>query len=298
MSTQLRVRRRGTGASGRVWFPYLLLAPFLLLFAAFFAAPLIYAFRLSLYTTQLIGGQRFVGLAQYTRALRDPQFLSGLLHVAEFGLIYIVVLIVLATAAALILDAAPARFPRVAIFMPYAVPSAVGALMWGYLYSQDFGPAVSLLKPLGLPAPNFLSPGLVIFALVNIVLWQFVGYNMMILYVALGGISRDLYEAATVDGASPRKIAWRIKIPLLRPALLLVSFFSFIGSLQLFTEPQILSANAPNVVNYAYTPNLYVYNLAFSDQELSYSAAISFTVGFVAVAIAVIFLVVSRRTAR
>src|SRR6185312_4045204 len=109
-------------------------------------------------------------------------------------------------------------------------------------------------------------------SLANVVTWEFVGYNMILLYAALRAIPSDLYEAAAVDGAGAWRIAWSIKLPALRPALLLTLVFSVIGSFQLFNEPQLLQRLAPNVIDSAFTPNIYAYSLAFTSQDLNYAA--------------------------
>jgi multiple sugar transport system permease protein len=128
------------------------------------------------------------------------------------------------------------------------------------------------------------------------VTWEFVGYNMIIFFAALRAIPPELYEAAAVDGAGPVRTALYIKLPALRPALVLTGIFSVIGSFQLFTEPLIMSTISPNAINRSYTPNLYAFNLAFTDQRLNYAAALSFTLGaIIIVATAVFLVVVSRR---
>jgi multiple sugar transport system permease protein len=276
-------------------FPYILVLPFLLLFILFFVVPLLSAARTSLFFDPLIGDERFVGLDQYIRAVNDVDLQKGLMNVFLFGLIFMVVLVLLATTAALILDAKASRFHRLAVFVPYAIPSAVAALMWGYLYSNQFGPMADIGDLFGFSPPDLLARDTVLFSLVNLVVWQFLGYNMLILYVALSSISRELFEAARVDGASPWQIAWMIKLPLLRPALGLVVFFSCIGSLQIFNEPEVLSAIAPDVINTAYTPNLFAYTVAFTNRELSYSAAISILIGGLAILFAVAFALFGRR---
>ena len=129
--------------------------------------------------------------------------------------------------------------------------------------------------------PNFLGEKTMLFSLANVATWTYTGYNMIILYAALRSIPTELYEAAAVDGAGPVSTAWHIKLPLLRPALLLCTIFSVIGSFQLFGEPRIFYALAPDVIGKSYTPNLYVYNLAFADQRLNYAAALSFMLGAV-----------------
>ena len=120
-----------------------------------------------------------------------------------------------------------------------------------------------------------------LFSIMNIVNWEFIGYNMIILYAALRSIPTELYEAARVDGASETRIAWSIKIPSIRAGLLLTVIFSVIGTFQLFTEPKLMYNLAPNVIGTAYTPNLYAYNIAFVNQEANYAAALAFLLGIV-----------------
>jgi multiple sugar transport system permease protein len=102
---------------------------------------------------------------------------------------------------------------------------------------------------------------------------------MIILFASLQAIAPDLYEAARIDGSSPWQVVWHIKIPLVRPGLVLTCVFSIIGTLQLFNEPQIFSSMTS--VDDAFTPNLYAYNNAFQYSAFNYSATISFALAFV-----------------
>jgi multiple sugar transport system permease protein len=279
----------------------LFVAPFMVLFVLMFLAPLGYAAYLSLFRQRLIGGNTFVGLDNYLTALKDPLLREGVVRVAEFFLIQVPLMLVLALLFALALDSGLLRLARVirlGIFVPYAVPSVVATLMWGYLYGPDFGPFAQLSRKLGLSVPHFLSDGWMLGSLANIVTWEFVGYNMIILYAALRTVPTELYEAAAMDGAGPWRIAWSIKIPALRPALLLTLLFSVIGSFQLFNEPKLLQPIAPDVIDNSYTANLYAYSLAFTGQQVNYSAAVSFFLGLVIVifSYAVLFLANRRRT--
>ena len=117
---------------------------------------------------------------------------------------------------------------------------------------------------------------------------------MIIFYAALRAIPTELYEAAAVDGAGAVRTALYIKLPLLRPAMLLCTIFSIIGSFQLFAEPQIFYSIAPQVIGKSYTPNLYVYNLAFADQRLNYAAALSFLLGVVVFVVSFVVMYASR----
>jgi len=190
--------------------------------------PLVYAGYLSLYRKRLIGGTSFAGAENYIRALTDPLFLSGVGRMAIFLVLQVPFMIAFALFFALALDSGMmrlARFSRLAIFVPYAVPGVVATLMWGYLYGPDFGPFAQISNALGLGAPPFLTQTGMLFSIMNIVNWSFIGYNMIIIYAALRSLPSELYEAARVDGASEPRIAWSIKIPAVRPALLLTVIF-------------------------------------------------------------------------
>ena len=281
------------GAAGPVF-----VAPFLILFLLLFLTPLGYAGYLSLFRHRLIGGTSFVGLSNYITALGDPLLREGVGHVALFFLIQVPLMLVLALLFALALDSGLMRLAKVVrlgIFLPYAVPSVVATLMWGYLYGPSFGPFAQIGKDLHVTVPNFLDSTWMLGSLSNIVTWEFTGYNMIILYAALQTIPRDLYEAAAVDGAGPWRIARSIKLPALRPALGLTLLFSVIGSFQLFNEPFLLQQLAPNVIDSSYTANLYAYSLAFTGQQVNYAAAVSFLLGLVIVVISYVFLFLATR---
>src|SRR5258708_7026320 len=167
--------------------------------------------------------------------------------------------------------------------------------MLGYLYGPSVGAFAQLSRHFQLPAANFLGDGWMLGSLANIVTWEFVGYNMIILYSALRTIPQELYEAAAVDGAGAWRIARSIKLPALRPALMLTLLFSIIGSFQLFNEPNLLQRIAPDVIDSAYTANLYSYSLAFTGQQVNYAAAGSFLLGLVIAIVSYTFLLTANR---
>lgn len=278
--------------------PYLFLSPFLLGFAVFMVYPLIYAFNLSLYRNRMVGGLSFVGLENYVKAFQDVDFWDGIRNVLIFGAIQIPVMLGLALVFALLLDGKLIRYQtvfRLGYFLPFAVPSVVAALIWGYFYGQSFGPIAQIAKALNLDPPLFLTASGIIPSIANIATWQYTGYNMLIIFAALKSIPEELYEAARVDGASDLQIALRIRIPIVMPAILLTLIFSIIGTLQLFNEPNILRFVAPTAINSHFTPNLYVYNLAFSNRQFDYSAAIAFTLAIVTAVLSSLVLLAAYR---
>ena len=275
----------------------LFVLPFGLVVVVFLLLPLGYAFYLSLYSESLALGSHFSGLKNYTETFTDPLFLGGLRTVLEFGVVQVPIMLGLALAGALTLDALSSRFSRLyrmIAFMPYAVPTVIGALMWTFLYSKTFGPFAGVGKWFGGGSINFFSDSFLLFSIGNIITWTWTGYNMIVMYSALQGVPRDMYEAGVVDGASQIQIALRIKVPAISRAILLATIFTVIGTMQLFTEPNILQTFAPNVSN-GFTPNLYAYNLAFKFSEFHYSAAISFTLGIAVFLVSYVFVFSSRR---
>ncbi len=272
-------------------------APFIVVFLTFFVTPLFYSAYLSVFKQTLVGGNHFVGLANYAKALVDPQFRTGLWHVALFFVLQVPVMLVLATGLALAIDSGKlrgAKFYRIVAFLPYAVPAVVSAVIWGYLYGPNYGLAAQLSRYMPFPKIDFLSAGLALPSLANIVTWEFTGYNMIIMYAALKSISTDLYEAAAVDGAGAIRIAWSIKLPALRPAIFLTFLFSVIGTFQLFTEPYNLANVAPMVFNNSYTPNIYAYSTSFTSLNQNYAAALSFLLGFVVIIMSGALTLVAR----
>ncbi|GAA4969209.1 sugar ABC transporter permease [Yinghuangia aomiensis] len=273
--------------------------PFLAVFVIGIVAPLAYAINLSLYQEKMIGGTTFTGLDNYRKAIQDSLFHAGLERVAVFFAVQVPLMLGLALLAALAIDSGRLRAPgvfRIGIFVPYAVPGVVAALMWGYIYGDRFGLAGEIEDLLGVDLPDFLSSGWMLASIGNVVTWSYVGYNMLIFYAALRAIPDELYEAAEMDGAGRIRQAWSIKLPALRPALLLATIFSVIGTFQLFNEPSVLQFMAPGVVTTNYTPNMYAFNLAFDGRQFNYSAAIAVLLGLTTVVVAyTVQLVTSRR---
>ncbi|WP_432968780.1 carbohydrate ABC transporter permease [Dactylosporangium sp. CA-233914] len=295
IGTSARPRRLKAGWERRQqrW-GWIFITPFAIVFVAFLALPIAYSFWLSLHSSSITGANQFVWFANYARASTDPRFIAGLRRVALYAIALIPAQIIVATVGALLIDALASRFARaarLAMFLPYAIPVAIGALMWGFLYSPTFGPLAEIF---GSAAPNLLRNG-IFAALTNIVTWQWSGYFMIIIYAALQGVDPAIYEAARIDGANQLQIALRIKIPMIRSIFTLIVLFALIGALQFFTEPQVLSNVASGVITPDYTPNLYAYTLAFKFNQLGYASTISFALGFIVIACSSLFLVLNRR---
>lgn len=246
----------------------------------------------------LLGGTTFAGFDNFIAAFKDEALWSGFRRVLIYAAIQIPLNLILSLVAALILDSQRIRHiavPRILLFLPYAVPGVIAALMWGYIYGDKYGLVGQIASMIGATAPNMLSEKLMLFAIANICTWCSLGYNMLIYYSALIGIPNELYESARIDGASELRIAWSVKIPQIKGSIMMTVLFSVIGTLQLFNEPSILMNSAPNVITSNYTPNLYAYNLAFNGQNLNYAAAVSLVIGVIVMGLVAVVKVIGNK---
>ncbi|MEV4312020.1 sugar ABC transporter permease [Actinocrispum sp. NPDC049592] len=269
-STQRRDRKAGV----------ILMAPFFVLFVLVFLVPLGTALWLSLFSADEpglgFGPERtiFIGLRSYLAVLGDPTFLNGLLVVVLYCLIYIPLMVVGALALALLLDSGVARLKRwsqLALFLPHAIPGIIAAIIWLYLYTPGLSPIIDLLGKADITV-NFLGISTVLPSIVNIALWSNLGYNMVIFYAALQAIPHETIEAAVMDGAGPVRVAVQVKTPLVRASIVMVTMFTLIWALQLFTEPMLLNQSTP-MINSRFTPNMYIFDAAFTRNNYSLAAA-------------------------
>ena len=265
--------------------PYAFVAPAVALFALTILIPIGYTLYLSLEKTQVSGlglgagarKQVFAGVSNYASGLTDPAFLSSLVRVLVYSLILVPVMLGLALLFALLLDARRVkfqRFSRLSIFLPYAVPTVIGSLLWGFLYLPTVSPFPAILSRLGLSMPNLFATHTVLFSVANIGVWGGIGFNMIVMYTALRAVPTELYEAAWIDGASQVQIALRIKIPMIAPALVLTGVFSMIATLQVFNEPQTLYP-LTNTISLDWMPLMRVYDLAFNYNNIYGAAALA-----------------------
>lgn len=295
-------RRGSYGVKGA---PYAFLLPAVALFLLFFALPIGYALWLSLHKVHVSGlglgaGARkevWAGLENYTAALTDSELLRGALRVLGYGCLVVPLMLGLALLLALMLDSERVRlapFTRLAIFLPYAVPGVVAALLWGFLYLPDVSPFYYVLDRLGLPRPDLLDGGPLYLALTNIAVWGGTGFNMIVIYTSLRAIPAEVHEAAKLDGATPLQVALRIKIPMVAPSLVLTLFFSIIATLQVFNEPTTLKP-LTNSVSTTWSPLMKVYQDAFAKGDVYAAAAEATLIALATLLVSFAFLRTANR---
>ncbi|MFC0672413.1 carbohydrate ABC transporter permease [Brachybacterium hainanense] len=284
--------------------PWVLLAPFLVLFVGTMVIPIIMAIGYSFTRVERSGllgeagsASVFAGLDNYVAALSNVNFLASIGRMILFGVVQVTVMIVAATVLALLLESASAKWPgffRSSFFLPYGIPGVIATILWSFLYIPGLSPIVDVLGIVGIDV-DFLAPGVVLWSIANIVTWTYTGYNMLIIIAQLKSIPKELYEAATIDGAGPMRIVRSIQLPLIRPALVLTIIFSIIGTLQLFAEPRLLMTMSSGITT-EYTPNMSAYAYAFQYNEIGMAAAQAVIIAVSAFILSAIALGISSRT--
>ncbi|NNN34156.1 sugar ABC transporter permease [Streptomyces sp. S3(2020)] len=257
--------------------------PFQLGFVFLYLLPIGYAVYQSLYRSQSsglgLGGttDEFSGFDNYQQGLTDSKFMGSVLRVVLFALVQIPVMLLISLVLALLLDAVTAKAAgkfRIMLLVPYMIPGVVAAIVWINVYSPDVGPLTPLGDFLGFHW-NFFSPSMVWPSIGNLLTWHGIGYNMVIIYAALQGVPRELFEAARLDGAGEWRIARSIKIPFVRGALVLTGMLSIIQMLQIFNEPALFRNITPETVDDSFTPIMIIYNQAFNAGNYHYAATLS-----------------------
>jgi cellobiose transport system permease protein len=283
--------------------PYLLIAPFFVVFAVFGAFPLVYTGWVSLHDWHLIGDHEFVAVGNYVELFADSEFWNACLN--TFGIFVIATvpqLLAALVTANLLNRALRARtFFRMGVLVPMVTSVAAVGIVFGQLFARDVGLVNYVFDLGGLDRvdwqANRWSSWLAIAVMVD---WRWTGYNTLILLGAMQAIPRDLYDAASVDGARPWQQFWRITVPLLRPTLIFTVIVATIGGLQLFTEPVIFGYGKMQggTIGQFQTITMYMYENAFQRFQYGYGAAIAWTLFALIVVISAVNTLVVRRMAR
>jgi len=274
------------------------LAPFLILYILFIIGPALYGLLMSFFNTSLVkpGLGTFAGLDNYAEAFGSREFWQSMWHTIYFALLTTPPLVILGLVFAWLAERATRgkAFFRVAFFTPYVLPSAVMALIWVWLYAPIIGLLTKFVTLIGLTAPGWLSdPHWAMPSLALATVWWTLGFNFVLYLAGLGEISRELYEAASIDGASPLQQLRLITLPLLARTTTLVAVLQFIASLKVFDQMFIMTQGGPNYATRSVLQ--YIYDSGFTDMRTGYAAAAS-TLFFIVVLIAsAVWLVITRR---
>jgi multiple sugar transport system permease protein len=271
---------------------YGFLMPNLIGLTLFVFVPIIYAFYVSLHKWNLLSAKQFIGLDNYKHLLTDTQWWHSLYRTFIFSIIYVPSLFVLSLLFAVMINALKGRvvgFVRTTFLMPFAITSVISAVIWMFLLDPRNGYINQFLNMLGVENQQFLgSTSQAMYAIVAVILWINLGYNMMIFMSAIKEIPRDYYEAATLDGAGGFQIFRSITFPLIRDTSTFILIVSTIASFQVLEQIMVMTRGGPAKATEVSV--LYIYQQSFDLLNLGYGSALSFVLFLIIFALSMIQL--------
>jgi len=270
-------------------FGFLFSLPYVIFFLAFVAYPLIFSFVLIFHRWNIVTPMEWIGLKNFERLFHDPLFGKAITNTLTFLLIHIPLQIIIALLLALLLNSKVKMrgLFRAIYFLPVVVSGVAVTILWQQLYSYDYGVLNALLKAIGLPSVPWLvdaswaMPSVAIMAT-----WKNVGIYIVLFLVGLQNIPAELYEAASLDGASRFRQFRHITIPMLNPTVIVVVVLSTIGGFSLFIEPYVLTGGGP--MQSTLSGMLYIYNQAFYFGHMGYAATLGFVFALIILAVVLI----------
>ncbi|MFI5697177.1 carbohydrate ABC transporter permease [Kribbella sp. NPDC051586] len=271
-------RRRITRETAAAW---ILVLPFVLLFLAFTAGPVLGSLGMSftdikqrdLRTPFAVDG---VGFGNYVKAFQDETFRKAAFNTAYFVVLGVPLTLVVALAAAVLLDRGVKRFQalfKVGYYLPVVTSIVAIAVIWRFVLAPDSGLLNTVLGWVGIDGPNWLaSKTWAMPSLIAMAVWRNFGSAMIIFLAGLQGIPQSVEEAGQIDGAGPWQRFRHLIMPLLRPTILFTSVTTGIGYLQFFEEPFVMTQGGP--LNSTISVSMYTYNqFGFGNYGLATSMA-------------------------
>jgi lactose/L-arabinose transport system permease protein len=257
---------------------YVFISPFYISFAIFSLVPLVLSLWMSLTRWKGVGPMKYAGFINFTLVPKDKLFWQSVLNGVYMAILHIPLIIFLSLALAVILSSGRVKgykIFRAIIFLPFITNMAAAGFTFAILFEQTSGLVNVALRYLNIPgAPWLENAWWARISLTILILWAWLGYDMVIMMAGLQTIPRDLTEAAMVDGATPIQAFFRITIPLMRPVILFLVITSTMSSFNLFTEVFALTATGP--AGATLTPIIRIFNLAFDSYQFGYASALGY----------------------
>lgn len=287
--------------------PYVYIAPFFLLFIGFGLFPILYTGYVSLTDRDLLrpGAETYVGLANFRELVGDDYFWNSVKNTFVLMAMCSVPQLVLALIVAHLLNSIGRlrTLLRMGVLLPNVTSIVAVALVFGQIFSRDFGVVNWFLGVLGADpihwqAGDWTSRT----AIASMVVWRWTGYNALIYLGAMQAIPKEQFEAAALDRAGTWRQLWHITLPALRPTIAFTALISLIGQIQLFTEPLLFDASPGSVsggsARQFQTMTLFMYEEGFRLGHLGYGAAVAWIVLLVTIMLAALGYAITQRGMR
>lgn len=273
--------RRSRGSRGNVRHQlvgWAFIGPTAITILVLFMLPLAIVLFMSLSDWPLLGSPTLIGFGNYVDIFTDPGYIGAILFTLGYTALATIAIFVLALLLAAFLNSSRrgAKFYRIAIFAPYVVGLSAASLMWVVNYNDQVGIFAQALRWLGIadgPVGFFDTPLSATLAVTFMIVWKFVGFQVIILLVALQSIPSSVNEASVMDGANAWQRFLYITLPFLRPTLALLLVLSVTGSLLAFDQFMVMTQGGPD--NTTVTMVMSIYNTAFTSFDLGKAAALS-----------------------
>lgn len=294
-TTSASSRGSRTLSSTETRWGYALIAPMMLGFAVFFLIALGASFVLSFTSWDLLNAPVFNGLDNYRRVFSDSRFHTALFNTFAIAIPNVILRISTALGLAVIMNSKIAfrTFYRIVFFLPVVTMPVAIATIWKWIFDPKYGPVNGILAQGGIDGPSWLfNQGTAIVAVVIVLLWSGVGYDMIIFLAGLQSIPKDYYEASSIDGASGWRQFWDITVPLLTPTTFFLSVIAVIASLQVFDLVYVMTSL--DTSNRLPTLVYYIYNQGFEAGRMGYAIAVA----WVLLAIILVFTFIQFRMQR
>jgi multiple sugar transport system permease protein/sn-glycerol 3-phosphate transport system permease protein len=254
------------------------LAPSFLVFGLFKYYPLLYNFYLSLTSWNFFTpAKKFIGLANYRSIFVSSQFWQVMGQTLFYTVWSTLLSLVIgfALAAALFRRRGPLGTAlKTLFFIPNITTASAVALLWIWIFDPEGGLAGQLFSLFGGKSPTWLlTPKYAMWIVISLSVWRSLGYVMLIYHSGMSGISGEIYDAASIDGANSRQQLFRITLPLLRPTSFFLVLTSFISAMQVFDIVSVMTGGGP--YGTTMVMNLYIYQMAFVRSKAGYASALS-----------------------
>jgi multiple sugar transport system permease protein len=269
---------------------YLFLLPWLIGFIVFTAGAMLFSLGLSFFETDLLSGNKFVGLSNYQKLLTDDLFLKSVQVTTIYTFIFVPLSVILALAIAMLLNQQVAWLSvwRTVYYLPAVVSGVAVALIWSWVLQPEYGLLNNFLSGFGLRGPRWLlDENTAIYGVGMLALWG-TGTNMLLYLAGLQSIPTELQEAAKIDGAGPWNVFRFVTIPLLTPTIFFNLIINIIGAFQIVDQVLILTDGGPN--NATLTMVLYLYQTAFRLFKFGYASAIGWALFVMVMILALIVI--------
>ncbi len=275
--TRPQPRAHPTQANSRLMLALTFLLPALLVFTLFTYYPLVTVIRMSFTDSDMLKpNPNFVGFENYVKLFASRDFWSSFTITTIFAVGVTVLEVGLGMALGFLMNA-PTRMQgllRGAVFTPTVISISATAIVWMFFLNAQGGPVNRMLNLVGLPGLGWLTdPNIALASVILIAVWKGVGLPAVLYMAGLQSISRELEEAAVVDGASRWQVATRVTIPLLAPTTMVVFFLSLVGTFQSYGLVLLLTQGGP--VGSTTLLGYYIYQNAFQFFQMGYASAIS-----------------------